>query len=167
MILPEAPNRRWSSDFVSDALSNGRRFRVLVVVDDFTRERLALVVDMSLSNLRVGRKLFRITELRGCPVVIVCDNYTELTPQALLCWEEERGMLWHTNISGKPQQNGLVQSFNGRFRADRCMRRSERASVRKLHFSASDHQGMEDRPQLHLGRVPADGVGGSQRGRAQ
>lgn len=120
MVLPEAPNQRWSLDFVSDALNNGRRFRVLTVVDDFTRECLALVVDTSLSGLRVGRELDRIAELRGRPAMIVSDNGTELTSHAILHWQEERGVLWHYIAPGKPQQNGFVESFNGRFR-DECL----------------------------------------------
>ena len=120
MALPEAPNQRWSLDFVSDALNNGRRFRVLAVVDDFTRECLALVPDTSLSGLRVGRELDRITELRGRPAMIVSDNGTELTSHAILHWQEDRGVLWHYIAPGKPQQNGFVESFNGRFR-DECL----------------------------------------------
>ncbi len=120
MVLPEAPNRRWSLDFVSDALANGRRFRVLAVVDDFTRECLTLVVDTSLSGIRVGRELDRITEARGRPRVIVSDNGTELTSHAILRWREERSVLWHYIAPGKPQQNGFVESFNGRFR-DECL----------------------------------------------
>jgi putative transposase len=89
--LPEAPNQRWSLDFVSDALSNGRRFRVLAVVDDFTRECLGLVADTSLSGLRVGRELDRIIELRGKPLTIVSDNGTELTSYAIPHWQETRG----------------------------------------------------------------------------
>ncbi len=84
MALPEAANQRWSLDFVSDALSSGRRFCVLAVVDDFTRECLGLVVDTSLSGLRVGRELDRIVELRGKPLTIVSDNGTELTSHAIL-----------------------------------------------------------------------------------
>ena len=121
MALPEAANQRWSLDFVSDALSSGRRFRVLAVVDDFTRECLGLVVDTSLSGLRVGRELDRIVELRGCrPAVVVSDNGTELTSHAILRWQEERSVLWHDIAPGKPQQNGFVESFNGRFR-DECL----------------------------------------------
>lgn len=120
MTLPDAPNQRWSLDFMSDALNNGRRFRVLAVVDDYTRECLALVVDTSLSGLRVGRELDRITELRSRPAMIVSDNGTELTSHAILRWQEERGVLWHTIAPGKPQQNGFVESFNGRFR-DECL----------------------------------------------
>jgi len=121
MALPEAANQRWSLDFVSDALANGRRFRVLAVVDDFTRECLGLVADTSLSGLRVGRELDRIVEQRGCrPATIVSDNGTELTSHAILRWQEERGVLWHYIAPGKPQQNGFVESFNGRFR-DECL----------------------------------------------
>ena len=121
MALPEAANQRWSLDFVSDALSNGRRFRVLAVVDDFTRECIGLVADTSLSGLRVGRELDGIIERRGYrPATIVSDNGTELTSHAILRWQEERGVLWHYIAPGKPQQNGFVESFNGRFR-DECL----------------------------------------------
>ncbi len=120
MVLPEAPNRRWSLDFVSDALNSGRRFRVLAVVDDYTRKCLALVVDTSLSGLWVGRELDRITEQQCFPAMIVSDNGTELTSHAILRWHEERGVLWHYIAPGKPQQNGFVESFNGRFR-DECL----------------------------------------------
>ena len=96
IALPEAANQRWSLDFVSDALSSGRRFRVLAVVDDFTRECLGLAVDTSLSGLRVGRELDRIAERRGGrPTMIVSDNGTELTSYAILRWQEDRSVLWH------------------------------------------------------------------------
>jgi putative transposase len=120
MALPQGPNQRWSLDFVSDALNSGRRFRVLAVVDDFTRECLGLVVDTSLSGLRVGRELDRIAALRGAPAMIVSDNGTELTSHAILRWQEERSVLWHYIAPGKPQQNGFTESFNGRFR-DECL----------------------------------------------
>ena len=120
MALPNGPNQRWSLDFVSDALANARRFRVLAVVDDFTRECLGLVVDTSLSGLRVGRELDRIASLRGYPAMIVSDNGTELTSHAILRWQEDRSVLWHYIAPGKPQQNGFVESFNGRFR-DECL----------------------------------------------
>ena len=109
MALPEAANQHWSLDFVSDALSNGRRFRILAVVDDFTRECLGLVADTSLSGLRVGRELDGIIERRGCrPAMVVSDNGTELTSHAILRWQEERRVLWHYIAPGKPQQNGHV-----------------------------------------------------------
>lgn len=120
MTLPQGPNQRWSLDFVSDVLADGRRFRVLVVVDDFTRECLALVADASLSGRRVARELDRLVELRGRPLIIVSDNGTELTSHAMLQWQEERGVGWHYIAPGKPQQNGFVESLNGRFR-DECL----------------------------------------------
>ncbi len=82
---------------------------MLTVVDDFTRECLALVVDTSLSGLRVGRERDRIAELRARPAMIVSDNGTELTSHAILRWQEERGVLWHYIALGKPQQNGFVE----------------------------------------------------------
>lgn len=120
MAVPEGPNQRWSLDFVSDALVDSRRFRVLAVVDDFSRECLALVVDTSLSGVRVARELDRLIEFRGRPLMIVSDNGTELTSNAILRWQEEQGVGWHYIAPGKPQQNGLVESFNGRFR-DECL----------------------------------------------
>jgi len=120
MVLPQGPNQRWSLDFVSDALACGRRFRVLTIVDDFTRECVGLVADTSLSGARVGRELDRIIAHRGAPALIVSDNGTELTSHAILRWQEERAVLWHYIKPGKPQQNGFVESFNGRFR-DECL----------------------------------------------
>ena len=120
MTMPQEPNQRWSLDFVSDTLVDGRRFRVLVVVDDFTRECLALVTDMSLSGQHVVRELDRIVELRGRPRMIVSDNGTELTSHAMFRWQEERGVEWHDIAPGKPQQNGFVESLNGRLR-DECL----------------------------------------------
>jgi putative transposase len=95
MAIPQGRNLRWSLDFVADALMSGRRFRILTLVDDFTRECLGLVVDTSLSGLRVVRELDRIVELRGCPRMIVSDNGTELTSNAILSWRQEHDVEWH------------------------------------------------------------------------
>jgi putative transposase len=120
MAIPQGRNQRWSLDFVSDALVDSRRFRILAVVDDFTRECLALVVDSSLSGVRVARELEHLAEFRSLPLMIVSDNGTELTSHAILRWQEERGIEWHYIAPGKPQQNGFVESFNGRLR-DECL----------------------------------------------
>ncbi len=101
-------------------LADGRRFRVLVIVDDFTRECLALVVDTSLSGARVARELDHLAEQRGLPLMIVSDNGTELTSRAMLVWQEDRGVEWHYIAPGKPVQNAFVESLNGRFR-DECL----------------------------------------------
>jgi putative transposase len=95
MTLPQGANQRWSLDFVSDVLADGRRFRVLVIVDDFTRECLALVVDTSVSGRRVARELDAIVAVRSKPLMIVSDNGTELTSHAIMRWQEERGVGWH------------------------------------------------------------------------
>jgi transposase InsO family protein len=79
MAIPQDQNLPWSLDFVMDTLVSGRRFRILTLVDDFTRECLALVADTSLTGPRVVRELNRIVELRGCPHMIVSDNGTEFT----------------------------------------------------------------------------------------
>jgi putative transposase len=120
MAIPQGPNQRWSLDFVSDSLSDGRRFRILNVIDDFSRECLAAVVDTSLSGERVARELDRIAETRGYPCMVASDNGTELTSNAILKWQEDRKVEWHYIAPGKPMQNGLVESFNGRMR-DECL----------------------------------------------
>jgi transposase InsO family protein len=75
-VLPQGPNQRWSLDFLHDQMSDGRRFRILAIVDDFTRECLCLVADTSLSGLRVGRELDAIIARRGKPAGCVSDNGT-------------------------------------------------------------------------------------------
>ncbi len=116
LALPQRPNQRWSLDFVSDTLTDSRRFRMLAVVDDFTRECLALVADTSLSGVRVGRELDAIIARRGTPQSIVSDNGTELTSMAILTWSQETQIDWHYIAPGKPTQNAFIESFNGRLR---------------------------------------------------
>jgi putative transposase len=120
MAIPQGPNQRWSLDFVSDALACSRRFRVLTIVDDFSRECLGLVVDNSISGVRMARELDRIAETRGYPLIVVSDNGTEMTSHAMLRWSQDRAVECHYIAPGKPQQNGFIESFNGRFR-DECL----------------------------------------------
>ena len=87
MPIPAAPGERWSLDFLSDVFGPGRRFRVLAVIDDHTRECLALVADTSISGKRVGRELDAVIRLYGKPGTIVSDNGTELTSRAVLKWQ--------------------------------------------------------------------------------
>ena len=116
-ILVEArPNARWSLDFVHDQFGCGRRFRILNVVDDVTRECIGAIPDVSISGRRVARELSRIVERRGRPGVIVSDHGTELTSNAILAWCAEHGIEWHYIAPGKPMQNAFVESFNGRMR---------------------------------------------------
>ena len=116
MLVPLRPDQRWSLDFVSDQLTDGRRFRILAVVDDCTRECLALVVDTSLSGMRVASELDRLVAGRGRPRMIVSDNGSEYTSNAILAWADQNKVEWHYIAPGKPMQNGFIESFNGRLR---------------------------------------------------
>ncbi|MGO8337626.1 IS3 family transposase (plasmid) [Rhizobium ruizarguesonis] len=116
MLVPMVANDRWSLDFVSDQFTDGRRLRILTVVDDCTRECLALVADTSLSGLRVARELDRIIEERGKPRMIVSDNGSEFTSNAILQWADRTKVDWHYIAPGKPIQNAFIESFNGRLR---------------------------------------------------
>jgi putative transposase len=120
LTMPQGPDQRWSLDFVADVLSWGRRFRVLAIVDDFTREALALVVDSSIGGQRVVRELDALIARRGRPAMIVSDNGTELTSRVVLEWTNRTGTLWHYIAPGKPTQNAFVESFIGRLR-DECL----------------------------------------------
>jgi putative transposase len=116
-ILVEArANARWSLDFVHDQFVCGRRFRILNIVDDVTRECLGAIADTSMSGVRVARELTAIITRRGKPGMIVSDNGTELTSNAILVWAKDNGIEWHYIAPGKPTQNGFVESFNGRMR---------------------------------------------------
>ena len=116
LAIPQGPNHRWPMDFLSDALSDGRRFRILAIVDDFTRECLCLVADTSLPGLRLVRELDAIIAERGKPLLCVSDNGTELTSMAILRWCQQTGVDWHYIAPGKPMQNAFIESFNGRLR---------------------------------------------------
>jgi putative transposase len=120
ILQPEGVNQRWSMDFVSDSLANGRRFRTLNIVDDFSRECVAIEVDTSLTGGRVARVLDRLAEVRGLPAQITTDNGPEFTSKAMLKWARERKVQLHFIDPGKPIQNAFVESFNGRFR-DECL----------------------------------------------
>ncbi|WP_338531004.1 IS3 family transposase [Nitratireductor thuwali] len=116
-ILVEArPNARWSLDFVHDQFACGRRFRVLNIVDDVTRECLAAVPDTSISGRRVARELTDLIGRRGKPGMIVSDHGTEFTSNAILAWSKDHRVEWHYIAPGKPMQNGYIESFNGRMR---------------------------------------------------
>ena len=116
LAVPQGANQRWSLDFVHDTTTDGRRFRILAVVDDFTRECLCLAADTSLPGVRVARELDAIVAVRGRPASIVSDNGPELTGMAMLRWSQELRVEWHYIDPGKPQQNAFVESFNGRLR---------------------------------------------------
>jgi transposase InsO family protein len=116
IIIEARANARWSLDFVHDQFACGRRFRILNIVDDVTRECLAAVPDTSISGMRVARELNAVIARRGKPGMIVSDHGTELTSNAILAWAKENRIEWHYIAPGKPMQNGFCESFNGRMR---------------------------------------------------
>ena len=152
MVMPTRPNERWSLDFVSDSLSGGRRFRILCVVDDFTREALAVMPDFSISGVRLARELDAIIARRGKPKTIVSDNGTEMTSHAIFAWTGKTKIEWHYIAPGKPTQNAFVESFNGRLR-DECLNEelfSSMTDVRqKLAAWQADYN--QHRPHTSLG----------------
>ena len=116
----ERANQRWSMDFASDSLCTGRKFRVLVIVDDYTKESPAIEVDTSLPGARVVKVLDRLAEIRGLPEVITVDNGPEFSGRAMDEWAFRRGVKLNFIRPGKPIENAFAESFIGRLR-DECL----------------------------------------------
>jgi putative transposase len=114
------PDQRWSLDFVSDTLSSGRTFRCLTVIDEFTREALAIDVAHSIPATRVIEVMERLRAERGLPPVVITDNGSEFTSRAFDAWAYARGIKIEYIQPGKPIQNCFIESFNGSLR-DECL----------------------------------------------
>ncbi len=115
--MPEGPNQRWSMDFVSDQLATGRRFRVLNILDDYCRECIGQIVDTAITGERVSRLLDQLVLEPSVPESIVTDNGPEFISKAMHLWSQRIGATLRFIQPGKPIQNALVESFNGKFRA--------------------------------------------------
>jgi putative transposase len=148
-------NARWSMDFMSDAFSDGRKFRVLNVIDDFSRECLAIEVGASLPGIVVTRVLDRIAATRGYPAVIVTDNGPEFRGREMDAWACRKGVRLHFIDPGKPMQNGFVESFNDKFRYS-CLNAEYFMGVedarRRIEAWRLDYN--EERPHRSIGRIP-------------
>jgi putative transposase len=155
MLIPQGRNQRWSLDFLSDTLTDGRRFRILAVVDDFTRECLCLVADTSLSGVRVARELDEVIARRGRPLGCVSDNGTELTSMAILAWSQRTRVEWHYIAPGKPQQNAFIESFNGKLR-DELLNETLFTSLSHARTALARWQDdyNEVRPHSAIGNLP-------------
>ena len=116
----ERPNELWAMDFMHDALYDSRRFRVLSIVDTYTKESLRIEVDTSIRGERVAEILSQVGALRGLPDNIIVDNGPEFISNAMDAWAYERGVKLHFIRPGKPVDNAYIESFNGRFR-DECL----------------------------------------------
>ncbi len=115
-LVPNKANERWSMDFVYDQLANGRRFRVLNIIDDYNREIIGQLTAFSISGLQVARFITQLGQSHGLPKQIVCDNGTEFTSQAMFFWSTENNIKLAFIQPGKPTQNAFIESFNGKFR---------------------------------------------------
>lgn len=116
----EAINQRWSMDFMHDTLADGRAFRILTMIDEYSRESLCLEVDLSLSAQRVVRVLERLKSERGLPLEIGIDQGPEFTSLALHRWAKDHGVNLHFAAPGDKNENAFIESFNARLR-DSCL----------------------------------------------
>lgn len=157
---PLRPNQKWVLDFVHDALANGRKLRLLTVLDAFTRECLSIETDMSLGGRRVVQVLDGLMKERGKPEMILSDNGTEFTSNSIWAWSNENGVLWSYIEPGKPYQNGNIESFNGKLR-DECLNENWfltlRDAQRQIEKWRNDYN--HDRPHSALmGQTPCEAV---------
>lgn len=149
LAVSQRPNSRWSMDFVSDALGDGRKFRGSTVVDDFTRECVALDVARSFTGRCVARVLDRAISERDVPATIVSGNGSEFTSQALDQGAHQRGVQLHFIEPGKPVQNAFAASFNGRVR-DECSNETWFLTLAEAQVA----------PCMLVGEAPRPGHGG-------
>ncbi len=157
-----SPNDRWSLDFVADQFVCGRRFRILAIYDDCTRECLAAVADVSLSGVRTARELDRLIAARGRPKSIVSDNGTELTSNAILAFAADAKIDWHYIDPGKPVQNAFIESFNSRLR-DEFLNETLFTSLGQARFALEDWRRDYNhvRPHSRIGwKTPAEYAAG-------
>ena len=118
LAVPDKINQSWSMDFMHDALTDGRGFRLFNVIDDYNREALTVEIDFSLPAQRVIRSLNQLIECRGKPVQVRCDNGPEYISNALKEWAIEQGIMISYIEPGNPQQNAYVERYNRTMRYD-------------------------------------------------
>jgi putative transposase len=153
--MVSAPNQEWAMDFVHDAAESGRKFRVLSVIDVYTRECLALEVDTGFPGPRLTRALEAIVAERGVPEAIRCDNGPEFTSRHFLAWALEKKIDVVHIEPGKPVQNAHVESFHGKLR-DECLNASWFGNLweARAKIGAWKRKYNEDRPHSSLGNLP-------------
>ncbi len=154
-LQPERANDSWSMDFVSDSLFDGRRLRALTIVDNFTRESLAIAVEQGIKGEQVAAVLERIVAERGVPKSIRVDNGPEFVSKVLDRWAYEHGVTLDFSRPGKPTDNAYVESFNGRLREE-CLNANWFLSLEDAQgkIEAWRREYNESRPHTALGHVP-------------
>lgn len=155
LVVPIDSNIRWSMDFVSDQLSHGRRFRVLNVKDDYSKELVGQLVEFSISGQQVARFLDRLIEERSAPDQITCDNGPEFTCKAMYFWQQESGVKLGYIQPGKPTQNAFVESLNGKFRNE-CLNQHWFRTIEEARYEIEQwrHHYNHVRPHSSLNYMP-------------
>jgi putative transposase len=155
LLVPEALNQAWSMDFMSDSLVDGRRFRLLNIIDDYNRESLWIEIDTSLPSLRVIRVLERLIEMRGNPRRIRVDNGPEFISDKLQLWCEERNIQLQFIQPGKPVQNAFIERNNGSLRRE-LLDAYHFFTLQQVRLMAEEWQQdyNSSRPHQALGFVP-------------
>jgi len=151
-VIALAPNISWSMDFVSDGFVDGRRLRCLNIVDDFTKEYLAIEADTSLPGKRVVDVLQRLAEMRGLPTSVTVDNGPEFISKVLDEWAYRRQLKLRFIEPGKLQQNAYIESFNGKFR-DECLNEHWFLSIRHARqvIAAWREEYIQEQPHSSFG----------------
>jgi putative transposase len=154
-VQPGCANDSWSMDFVSDAFYDGRRLRALTVVDNYTRESLAIAVDQGIKGEQVAAVLERIVAERGTPKSIRVDNGSEFVSKVLDRWAYERGVTLDFSRPGNPTDNAYVESFNGRLREE-CLNVNWFLGLEDAQAKIESwrREYNESRPHTALGHVP-------------
>jgi putative transposase len=151
---PTGPNQSWSMDFVHDQLLNGRKFRVLTVIDKWSRESVLLETSFSLTGQSVVDALNRLELSRRMPVIITIDHGTEFTSKSFDEWAFLRGIKLDFTRPGKPTDNAFIESFNGRLR-DECLNANEFTTLdearSRIELWRQDYN--DERPHGSLGRL--------------
>ncbi len=153
--IPTRPNERWSMDFISDQLSHGRRFRVLNIIDDYSKEMVGQLVDTSITGHQVARFLDQLSEERNLPQSITCDNGSEFTSKAMFFWSKKASVRLAFIQPGKPTQNAFVESLNGKFRNE-CLNQHWFRSLEEARQEIEQWRAHYNhvRPHSSLGYMP-------------
>lgn len=155
LVVPQGLNKAWSMDFMTDSLVDGRRFRLLNIMDDYNRESLAIEADTSLPAARVIRVLERLVEFRGAPDSIRVDNGPEFISDRLQGWCEYHGIRLQFIQPGKPVQNAFIERKNGSMRKE-LLDAYLFYSLEDVRVLAEQwrHDYNHERPHESLGNVP-------------